>query len=532
MIQTYRLTPQDTLPGLLAKLTAACSAEPQAAPGRVLFVVPPQVALNAVALRALRRRAAQEQVALALVTSDPALRMRAAREGISTFRAQQRAESARWRRLRTDPDRLARPTSPSEIEAPPAAGLFARRPPSGFRPVAFLRAFVRRPNPWWASLGLTVFLAALFVGMLYALALIVPAATVRILPAVEPIRVTASLRAVQDAGLDVEAGIVPAQVLSVQVAGNARTQTTGRRAEPTTKARGRVTFINRTSRDILVPTGTVVATATGNNVQFATTADFVLAPNGRAPVLVEAVLPGPSGNVRAGTITRVEGPLSLSLLVANQDNFAGGTTAQVGVVTEEDKVRLQEQLFEELKLQAQERFRQRVASDRLVPPESINYLALSPAFTPFVGEVAEELFLSMSVQAVGLSVDQAAANQAALAQLQAAMPPGTRLIADRIRYTLGTATVEDERTVRLTVTAEGALLRGIDTAAVRRAILGLAPDQAAELLTTEFELAARPEIVLGPDWLPYIVPINLPALPWRIRVVVDWDAAALLAMRQ
>ena len=41
----------------------------------------------------------------------------------------------------------------------------------------------------------------------------------------------------------------------------------------------------------------------------------------------------------------------------------------------------------------------------------------------------------------------------------------------------------------------------------------------------------RPEITLGPDWLPYIIPINLPVLPWRIRVDVDWDGAAKLAMQ-
>lgn len=531
MMQIHRLTPQDTLPGLLAKLTSAGPAESQTAPGRVLFVVPAGLSLNAVALRALRRRAVQEQVALALVTTDPALRALAAQEGISTFRTERRAESARWRRFRPERSQPSRPTSPAETEAPPSAGLFAKRPPSGFQPVAYLRAFVRRPSPWWASLGLTLFLAALFAGMLYMLSLILPAATVRLLPVAESIRVTASLQAIQGAPLDAGVGIIPAQVVSVQVSGNARTQTTGRRAEPTTKARGSVTFINRTSRDILVPAGTVVATATGNNVQFETTADLILPPNGRAPAPVEAVLPGPSGNVRAGTIARIEGPLSLSLLVANQDNFAGGTTAQVGVVIEEDKTRLQEQLFVELKLQAQERFRERVASDRLVPAESINYLALSPAFTPFVGEVSEELFLSMSVQAVGLSVDQAAANQAALAQLQAAMPPGTRLIADNVRYTMGSAVVEDARTVRLAVTAEGTLLRGVDAAAVRNAMLGLSPDQAARVLTEQFAVGPGLEITLGPDWLPYVVPINLPSLPWRIRVVVDWDAAALLALR-
>ena len=73
MTITYRLDPQDSLAGLLAKL--------QAAPGeRILFVVPDDVggvpALTAVGLRALRRAAVQGQVSLAagrvvLIEIDP-----------------------------------------------------------------------------------------------------------------------------------------------------------------------------------------------------------------------------------------------------------------------------------------------------------------------------------------------------------------------------------------------------------------------------------------------------------------------------
>lgn len=522
MAQVYLLTPQDTLPGMLAKL--------QAPPGtRVLFVVPSELTLTAAGMQALRRKAVESQVALALVTSDPAVRALADREGISTYRSQARAERSRWRRLRPEPRRRLRPATPAEIAAPPAPGLFARRSPTGFRPVAFLRAFVRRPSPWWAHLGLLLFLVALWGGLLYALSVVIPAATVTLVPSSQPVQITVPIQAIQGARTDAEAGIVTAQVLSVQVSGDARTQTTGRRFEPATKARGNVVLINRTPQDLLVPAGTVVSTATGDNAQFVTTQELILVPGGRAPVPVEAVLPGPSGNVRAGTITRVEGPLALSLLVTNSENFSGGTTAPVGVVTEEDKERLRAQLFEELKLQAQERLRERVGADAVVPPETINYLALSPSFTPFVGEVSPELYLRMSVQAVGLSVDRAAAEQVALARLRAAMPAGTRLIADSVRFTVGPAVVDAQSRVNFTVTAQGTLLRGVDVGEVRRAIVGLSPEEAAQVLLARFPVATSPQISLGPDWLPYIVPTNLPSLPWRIRVIVNWDVAARLA---
>ncbi len=55
--------------------------------------------------------------------------------------------------------------------------------------------------------------------------------------------------------------------------------------------------------------------------------------------------------------------------------------------------------------------------------------------------------------------------------------------------------------------------------------------QATAVLQQRFALARPPEIALGPDWLPYVIPLNLPSLPWRIRVDVDWDEAARLAMK-
>ena len=525
MTVTVYLTSEDTLPAIQAKMRMAQA-------DRVLFVVPPGLSLSAVDLRVLRRDAAAAQVRVALVTTDAALRGSAAREGISTFRSQRRGERARWRRLRGDRIPRARGVGTAVTTAPPPAGLFAKRSPSGFRPVAFLRAYVRRRNPWWAVLGLTLALLLLFGGMLYALTFILPSATITVAPASEPLQVNIPLKAVQDARLDAAAGIVPAQALSVQVAGDAHTPTTGRSDEPAGKAKGRVVFVNRTGREITVPAGTVLSTATGNNVQFATTTEALLPPNGRGVASAEALDAGPAGNARAGTVTRVEGPLGLSLLVANEANFSGGTTAKKGVVTEEDKVRLQAQLLEELKRQALERLDERTGGKSFIPRESVSFLTLSPTFTPFVGEVSPDLYLSMSLEAVGLAADSAAADRVALTRLQDAMPPGTRLISDTIRFSPGPVLLEDPKTLALSLTGEGTLLREIDAGAVRDAVLGLPPDEARRVLTERFALARPPEIQLGPDWLPYVVPLKLPLLPWRIRVKVDWDAAAQLAMRK
>jgi hypothetical protein len=523
MIQTYHLNNYDTLASVLARVQAASDE-------RVLLIVPSGLVFSQVELRALRREAARSRKVVALVTTEMALRTRADAEGISIFRTPEAAEEHRWRRPRADARLAVRPATPSEVTPPHPASLFARRSPTGFRPFAIMRAFGRKQSPWWATLSLTVFLFLIFGVLLYALMAFIPAATITLTPVTEPLLINVPLRAVQDARPDIAEGIVPAQTLSVQVTGEARTQTTGRRNEPATKSRGRVTFINRTSRDVMIPSGTIVSTATGNNVQFGTTADVVIPPNGRVPVQVEALLAGPAGNVSAGTVTRVEGPASLSVMVANAEGFFGGSTQPMAVVLEDDKVRLEEQLFAQLQEEALARLNERVAGTMIIPPESVTFLKLAPTFTPFVGEVAEELYLSMSVRAVGLGVDRDAAGAIGLNRLQAAMPPGTRLISETVRYAPGAAVLESTNTIAYSVSAQGTLLRNIDAAEVREAVKGLSVGEAERALRERFPLAAAPQISLGPDWLPYIMPVDLPALPWRIRVVLDWDSAAQLAL--
>ncbi len=524
MLETIELTGQDTLGSILARLQVSRAQ-------RILFVVPPQMSLTMADLVALRREAAARQIQVALLTTDVGLRRRAADAGVHTFRSRWWAERAIWRKPRPPRLRPSQPPTPGAVVAPFAAGIFSPHSPTGFHPRPFVRAFKRQPGPWWAELGLAVCLLTLVAAILYVLSEVIPAATITVMPVAEPFQVRVPLTAVQDAAVDAATGVVPARPLSVQVAGEGKARTTGRRWEPARKAGGEVILANRTSREITVPAGTVVATATGNNVRFVTMADVPLAPGGRATVPIEAVLPGPGGNVRAGTITQIEGPLSLSVVAANDAPTSGGALAQMGVVTEDDKQALQEQLFEQLKKTAYERLVEKIGPGTFVPLESVNYLALSPTFTPFVGEVADELTLNMTVQAVGLSVDLRAAQEIALRRLQDAMPRGSRLISDTIRFIPGAVAVPDAKTITFELTAQGTLRRGIDSNALRGAVVGLSAADAAAVLQERFQLAQPPDIHLGPDWLPYIVPVNLPRLPWRIRVLTDWDAAAQLAMR-
>jgi hypothetical protein len=532
MTLTIQLNPEDTLPSLLARLKVPQAGDAQVVPAaaeRILFIVPPELTLSAAQLSVLRREAAVCGRGVALLTGNPRLRAAADEAGVSTFRSAAWAERLPWRKpaAAVGVPRRARPVGPAVADPPPGPGIFDPKSPSGFRPAAFLRSFVRRRSPWWADLWLAALLVALMGGLLVALSYVIPAASITVVPAAEPVSVSVDLKAIPDAVADLEAGVLPAKTLSVQVAGEGRMPTSGRSKEPSSKATGQVLMVNRTARQLTVPVGTVVATATGDNARFVTTAVVDIAPSARATIPIEAVLPGEGGNVRAGTITQVEGSLSLSVIVANEAATSGGGVAEVGVVTEEDQARLQAQLFEQLKQKALEQLRDRLEPGYFLPPDAVTYLALSPTFTPFLGDVSPDLSLNMSVQAVGVAVDTRQGDQLALSRLQAAMTPGTRLISDTVRYIPGAITVlTDTKTVNFSLTAQGTALRAVDVDAVRTTVLGMTPEQASATLAERFPLALAPEVSLGPDWLPVVVPTNVSVLPWRIRVKVDWDQAA------
>lgn len=75
-------------------------------------------------------------------------------------------------------------------------------------------------------------------------------------------------------------------------------------------AKGSVTFTNTGSKAIDIPTGTTLATAGANSVQFVTTADAIIPvakgqSNLAPPIPVQASKPGDSGNVAAGSITAI-----------------------------------------------------------------------------------------------------------------------------------------------------------------------------------------------------------------------------------
>ncbi len=509
MTQIIHLADDWQTPGLLARLDAAGD-------GAVVLVTPARsrALANPARLQVIRRRAAQRQMRIALVSGDPTTRRLAAEAGLPAYRNV--AEAAQVERF-TPPANRHLPEDPQPSARAELVRWRAQRARERARIIARHRP---RSTPAWAEVvGLTMTLAALASLVTLMAALIVPAAQVTLVPAQQTVAVTVDLTATTGVEYpDFNARLIPARRIEVQIEGSGSLPTTGRRDVPDQRATGTVLFINRQAAPQEIPLGTVVRTSTGTNVRFRTTAPATLGPGVGATVAVpiEAVDPGPSGNVRSGTITQVDGPLAPLVRVLNEQPTSGGTVRQASVVTNADKDRLRQAVLQQVRQAAYQRLSELLREGEFLPAESISTLILAETFDHFLDEPTETLGLRLRVLARGLAVDGAAGYQIAHQAMQAQLPGRARVLADRVRYQPGPMTVLEER-VMYSLTATGEIVSDIDRASVRAAIVGLPLDEAKAVLAREWPLAASPEIRLEPNWIGHV-----PWVPFRIRVQVDW----------
>ena len=369
------------------------------------------------------------------------------------------------------------------------------------------------------SLGLGLLLTvALGAGLYYALATVVPVATIEVVPATarvsETVLVTADPQATE---VDLEARVVPARLVEVRLEGSAQIATTSKKAAPSERARGVVTFANRTTQDVRVPAGTVLRTSTGSNIRFSTTREVVV-PAGlgkTADAQIVAVNPGPTGNVAAYLITTVEGAVGLSVTAVNGQATGGGNVTQVGVVTAGDREYVKDVLLEQLRQEAYVRLQEQLDTQEFVPPQTVQVAIISEVYDKFVEELSDSLGLKLNVVANAVAVAGQDTNTVALGALQASVPPDQMLVAQGLTFERGEVRMGEKRRVNFAMTASGIAVASIDTSGLREALVGQTIERAQEIVRERLPLKRAPLITVRPDWSGH-----MPKLASRIHVVV------------
>ena len=505
MQQVIYLQPDDDLPAIRHLLEGAQAK-------RVLLVLPGGYAglRDTLTLRLLRRKAAELAVDVALVTRDGRTREVARSEGIATVPSE---AVGRWDLWRSRP--------PGRSEAQRAA---VRRV-TGLRLGRGDPGYTGRAHVWVGRIMAALVFVLLLLVVAVLAALTVPEARISVVPYRESVETRLQLVAdpeVEKASLDDLA--IPARVVEVEVEQVGETPTLTKRDAPDAPATGMVMFINESASARDIVTGTVVRTSTGTSVRFKTVEKVSL--EGRvgatAQAGIEALEPGPVGNVGAATINTVEtSDLRGKVRVINEKPTSGGGVKQVGVVTRADMDTLKEELLKQLRQRAYGELQGLLENQEFLPPESMTIEILSEVYDQFLDAQADALHLTMRVYAAGTAVDRSQVRLLAEQSLKAKIPSTYELESEEIDFRLEEQIEIDGRKVRLSAGASAALVTNVDRKQVRSLAAGLKVDEAVQRLSDTLTLGAPPTIVVHPEWIKRFRYLDrVPYLPFRIQVLV------------
>ncbi|MBN1935710.1 MAG: baseplate J/gp47 family protein [Anaerolineae bacterium] len=464
---------------------------------QVLMVVPPrcQALRRQLDFRLLSRQAAALQMDLALISGDAALRDMAVAEGLTVFTrlslGQRMAHTGRqW----------------STYHLPGLDGLL-------------VRLASQKPR-WWNWVLGPLIIVLVMAAIVWSGVMIVPSATIGVVPAREPVGVSLIVEAdPMQRYVDWERLRLPARFVQVDVVERGEVETTGYANVAADKAVGTVLFVNKTQRQIVVPTGTQVTTSAGTPVLFVTTGSVAVGPRSQARVSIQAVEGGPSGNVAPLLINRVVGALTASVSVVNEGWTSGGTSTQSRRVTHGDKQRATDLLWEKLVLKAYNEIVPGLDGEFL-PLETlqINPWSVQTNYDHHVDDKSDTLALEMRGSVWGMAMSEEVALEIARRALERQVRGGFHLLPESTHFTVGNVLeVNDETlTVRFVVEGVGLMEADIDQILMRKAIAGRPVDEALAYLRQTLPVELEPTLQVEPEWM-----IRVPWMSFRIHVVYE-----------
>ena len=398
------------------------------------------------------------------------------------------------------------------------------------------------PIPVFTFLARATLSTAAVLALLASVVLLLPQTTVRIAPQLSQTTVSVPVQArIPQAGQPLPDSLLPARRFSTIVADINRARSSGVIETPDTNARGDVLFTNLTGAPLNIAAGAIVSTAQGQS--FRTRQAIVLGAAGDADTdtdtgtaseqqspsqtaEVEALTPGPPGNIPAGAIVRAEPGLTGRVQVVNPAALTGGTTRSARAPTPSDRdslraagiTRLQERGLVDLTALSSGAF--------VFHPGSILVNIAEERLDPPVGAVGADVELTLrgavSVLGVDLTVLQAHA-ESALAAPQAlagfasnaTVVPGsvTVLETSSAQYDPATGTIRFDMLVRGVVAPE------IGESDVRSLVQWKSATAAEQILSQQFALRAPAQVRVSPGLMP-----RTSLFGFRVKVEIDLGA--------
>ncbi len=507
MYQTIQLEPTDDIATIRARIESAELSY-------LILAVPRdcRALANERGLQLVRRAAEDAGAHVALVVHDDEVRERAQALGFPVFTSLAKAQKTRWQ---------MEPLLSGKWQDASGGRLYVER--KGLVPSAPPETTVAPSTRVLQMVNEYRSIIVSIIGVLMILCvaafLLVPAAKVRIVPAPVAIAVTGDVTA--DSSVPQISSLtrtVPARRILRDVTGSSQLRTTTQRQVPNAPSTGTVTFTNQRTEETVLPPNTIVKTSAGVPIRFTTTTTTTI-PAGvgaRADAAIQAMEPGPSGNVRELAINTIEGSLAIAARVINTKPTVSGTNKPVRVVTADDKKKLEAQMIQQLVQQSEELVKAELKPGEFLVPDSILIDPTDAVYDRAVDEPAEVLNLKMNASAFALAIDREDLTTMVTAIMQKQMQANYQLLPDGVTVETLKGGKYQGIAFRMPMRAIGYTTPIIESSTVARALQGRNADDAKSYLASKFAVSQPPEIEISPiGWN------RLPWLGFRIAVFVE-----------
>ncbi len=369
-----------------------------------------------------------------------------------------------------------------------------------------------------SAMVVAVAVAVLLIGLL------APSARIQIVPETQAL--TAEVRyglAGSGAGLDVVVEPVPMiETLTFETTVPA----SGERLVPDDAARGMIFLTNPHTEPFELSAGSVFATEGGQaflsleSITIPAADPFVSAQFGTAAVGIEAVDPGPAGNLDAGDLT---GTLDSGIIYQNRFPFEGGSLRSVAIVTQADLDGLRDLATQEFASRTGNALDGQVPDGWILVNGAEQAGEITLTYTAEVGAAVEEVAVIATIDVAGEIYNPGDLEQAAREHLLTAMsgsvPGGFGLDVETLRFSTPQP-VDNANTPALRMSAEGTATAQIGPEAeaqLRSDLVGKGQDRAA-LVLAQMPGVESYSMEYGPSWLPWR---PVPRLGERISINVS-----------
>ncbi|MBS1252705.1 MAG: hypothetical protein MAG451_01747 [Anaerolineales bacterium] len=349
--------------------------------------------------------------------------------------------------------------------------------------------------------------------------LIPPAATITVTPATVPLETTLEVVADPDlTAVDVAARRIPARRLAVTLDRQVREPVTGRIDVPGEPAHGTIVFINQGESQVTIPAGSVVSASSEVAVRFRTRRAVTLpGPAGTtARVEIKAVEPGPRGNVPVYAVDVLDPSLGLPVAVVNERALEGGTSRRVSIVTQEEISRVRGALLDRMRREAAQMLEAQVRESERLIDDSLAIQVTDESFSEEVGAIAEAVSIKLTVQAVGLAIDEEQVRQLAAAGLGRQVPAEQVLVDGSFEFDIRSMAADEGGAARVRVEAVAMAQARVGKSDVKDVVRGRPVGEVPALLRERLPIEGAPVVNVSRAWLG-----RMPWLPVRIDVVIS-----------